>query len=74
MKQILDSDGNIVQSVGTTVKRQVISEEVSKELCQMLQTNATIGSGKNGYVAGFRIGGKTGTSEKIADDNASDTG
>lgn len=74
VKQILDSDGNIVQSVGTTVKRQVISEEVSKELCQMLQTNATIGSGKNGYVAGFRIGGKTGTSEKIADDNASDTG
>ena len=48
VKQILDSDGNIVQSVGTTVKRQVISEEVSKELCQMLQTNATIGSGKNG--------------------------
>ena len=31
----------------------------------MLQTNATIGSGKNGYVAGFRIGGKTGTSEKL---------
>ncbi len=74
VKQTLDSDGNIVESVGTTVKRQVISEEVSKELCQMLQTNATIGSGKNGYVAGFRIGGKTGTSEKIADDNASDTG
>ncbi len=74
VKQILDSDGNIVQSVGTTVKRQVISEEVSAEMCQMLQTNATIGSGKNGYVAGYRVGGKTGTSEKIADDNASGTG
>lgn len=73
VKQILDSDGNIVQSIGTTVKRQVISEEVSAEMCQMLQTNATIGSGKNGYVAGYRVGGKTGTSEKIADDNASDS-
>lgn len=65
VKQIVDKDGNIVESVGTTVKRKAISEDTAKRVCSMLQTNATIGSGKNGYIAGYRVGGKTGTSEKI---------
>ncbi len=65
VKQIIDKDGNIIESFGTTVKRNAISEDTSRRVCAMLQTNATIGSGKNGYVAGYRVGGKTGTSEKI---------
>lgn len=69
VKQILDSDGNVVKNTSTETKRQVISESVSREMSQILEDNATTGSGKNGYVAGYRVGGKTGTSEKLIDVN-----
>lgn len=69
VKQILDAEGNVVQTISTDTKRQVISESVSAELCDILEENAVEGSGKNGYVAGYRIGGKTGTSEKLVDSN-----
>lgn len=69
VKQILDADGNVVKNVSTQIKRQVISESVSKEMCSILEENVKTGSGKNGYVAGYRIGGKTGTSEKLLDVN-----
>lgn len=69
VKQILDKDGNVVKNVSTEPKRQVISEEVSKEVTEILRENATTGSGKNGYVPGYRVGGKTGTSEKKIDVN-----
>ena len=63
---MLDSDGNIVKTTDTSYKRQVISEDVSKRMTAILQKNATSESGKNGYVAGYRVAGKTGTSEKVA--------
>lgn len=69
VKQILDSEGNVVRNVSTEVKRQVISDSVSKEMCGILEENCATGSGKNGYVAGYRVGGKTGTSEKKVDAN-----
>jgi stage V sporulation protein D (sporulation-specific penicillin-binding protein) len=69
VKQILDNDGNVIRNISTEAKRQVISEEVSKEVTHILEENATSGSGKNGYVAGYRVGGKTGTSEKLIDVN-----
>ena len=69
VKQILDNDGNVVKNISTEAKRQVISEQVSEELTSILEQNATSGSGKNGYVAGYRVGGKTGTSEKLIDVN-----
>ncbi|MCI9508331.1 MAG: PASTA domain-containing protein [Angelakisella sp.] len=65
VKQILDADGNIVQTIEPKAKRQVISAETSAIVCQMLETVVTEGSGKNAYIPGYRIGGKTGTSEKI---------
>ncbi len=68
VSQIVDKDGNIIQSADTSVKRQVISEETAKRVSQILQQNATNGTAKNGYVAGYRIAGKTGTSEKIGAD------
>ena len=69
VKQILDKDGNVVQNISTEPKRQVISESVSKEMCGLLEENVINYGGKNGYVAGYRIGGKTGTSEKLVDVN-----
>ena len=64
--RMLDSEGNIVQTTDTSHKRQVISEDVSARITKILQRNATSESGKNGYVAGYRVAGKTGTSEKVA--------
>ena len=62
--RIVDSEGNVVQTTDTSYKRQVISEDVSARMTAILQRNATSGSGKNGYVPGYRIAGKTGTSER----------
>lgn len=65
VKQIIDSNGNIVKSFDRTEKRQVISEQTSKRICALLMQNAIDGGAKNGYVPGYRIGGKTGTTQKI---------
>ncbi len=65
VQQIIDSEGNVVSSTEPVVKRQVISEAVSKDMCEMLEAVVTEGSGSAARVPGYRIGGKTGTSEKI---------
>lgn len=67
VKQILDSDNNVVETVQTTVKRQVISEETSAKIRDMMEGVVALpgGSGKSSYIPGYRIGGKTGTSEKL---------
>ena len=72
VKQIIDTDGNIVKSYDTDVKRQVISESTSKKICGMLESVVANGTGKNGYVAGYRMAGKTGTSQKV--DKKKETG
>lgn len=65
VKEILDNNGNIIKSMNNGPKRMVISENTSKRIRDMLYQNATTGSARNAYVAGYRVGGKTGTSEKI---------
>ncbi len=63
--QILDSDGNIIQQHGAAVPvRQVISEETSAHVRECLEYVVAEGSGKNGQVKGYHIGGKTGTADK----------
>lgn len=64
VKQVQDSDGNVKQTVNSTLVRQVISEDTSKALCNYLEGVVSEGTGKNAYVPGYRIGGKTGTAEK----------
>lgn len=61
----VDANGNIVKSFDTQVKRQVISAATSKEISSMLEQVVSTGTGKNAYVEGYRIAGKTGTSQKI---------
>ena len=65
VSQVLDKDGNIVLEQTPTEVRRVISEETSKTMCQLMESVVTEGTAKNAAVAGFSIGGKTGTSEKI---------
>jgi len=62
---IIDQDGNTVWSSETNVVRQVVSEETSDLMCDMLEKVVSEGTGKNAYVAGYRVAGKTGTTEKI---------
>lgn len=65
IKSILDSEGNTVSNTEPTAVRQVISEQTSQTVCEMLEQvvgDPKEGTGKNAYVAGYRIGGKTGTS------------
>ncbi len=63
---IIDQDGNTVWSSETNVVRQVVSQETSELMCDMLEKVVSEGTGKNAYVAGYRVAGKTGTTEKIA--------
>lgn len=67
VKEIIDSEGNVVESFGRTEVRQVISKETSDTMREMLESVVSVGTGKNAYTVGYRVAGKTGTTEKIAD-------
>ena len=64
VEQVLDDDGNILEQHDSTPVRQVISEETSAKVRECLEYVVASGTGKNGQVAGYRIGGKTGTADK----------
>ena len=64
VEKVMDSDGNIIRQHDATPVRQVISEETSATVREILEYVVSDGTGKNGQVAGYRIGGKTGTADK----------
>lgn len=63
--EIKDAQGNTISKTEPTEIRRVISEETSKKVCTMMKSVVDNGTGKNGYVAGYNVGGKTGTSTKL---------
>ena len=65
VSEIVDADGNTLMKAEPTVSRQTISPETSRTMCTLIESVVTDGTAKNAQVAGFSIGGKTGTSEKI---------
>ena len=65
VSQVLDSDGSVVKTNERTVLRQVISEETSKTMRKMMEYVVTDGTAGSAKTPGYRVGGKTGTSEKI---------
>ena len=69
VEKVVDSNGNVVSQHDSTPIRQVISEETSKTVCEILQYVVDEGTGRNGAVAGYRVGGKTGTAEKNGSDD-----
>ncbi len=64
VKQLVDENGNVIEEHKPQVVRQVISEETSKTMCKILESVVSEGGGRNAYLAGYRVAGKTGTSEK----------
>lgn len=63
VRQILNADGSVRETVQTEIVRQVISEDTSEFMRQAMEAVVSDGTGKNAYVAGYRVGGKTATSE-----------
>ena len=67
--KITDQNGNVVEEVGANVRRQVISKSASETIRQIMEyevgDGSTSGGGSNAYVAGYRTGGKSGTSEQL---------
>ena len=74
--KITDQNGNVIEEIGSNVRRQVISESASETIRQIMEYevgDGTItGGGSNAYVAGYRIGGKSGTSEQLNMDRRAD--
>lgn len=71
VKSIADSEGRVIRDIEPRVRRQVISEQTSRAMREMLESVVSRGTGRNAYVAGYRVAGKTGTSEKIDASGAS---
>lgn len=65
VKELLDDDGNVVKKTEPTIVRQVISQKTSEQMCTMLENTVANGTGQNAYIKGYRVAGKTGTSEKL---------
>lgn len=69
VSEITDASGNTIQKTETQVKRQVISSSTSEMLCRILEYEVGDGTNEDGgfraYVAGYRVGGKSGTSEQL---------
>ena len=74
VSKITAADGTVVQSITPTERRRVISRTTSQTMCAMLEGVVDGGGAKNAYVAGYRVAGKTGTSEKTDQKTASANG
>ena len=64
VKELIDKDGNIIKSTEPTLVRQVISKQTSDTMRDLLENVVANGTGQNAYIKGYRLAGKTGTSEK----------
>ena len=65
VKELIDDDGNVIKKTEPTIVRQVISQKTSDQMCAMLENTVANGTGQNAYIKGYRVAGKTGTSEKV---------
>ncbi|HCA54860.1 MAG: PASTA domain-containing protein [Clostridia bacterium] len=68
VQSISDANGNVVRTTEPKERHQAISKDVAAQVCKMLENNVLSGGGTNGYIPGYRIAAKTGTSQKKVDD------
>ena len=68
VKQVLNADGSVQSTTESKVVRQVISEDTSAYMREAMEQVVASGTGKNAYVSGYRIGGKTATSEILQEE------
>ena len=66
VKELRNKDGDVVKTYQSQVIRQIISEETSKIERELLENVVSHGSGRNAYIEGYSVGGKTGTAQKPA--------
>lgn len=69
VKQVLNADGSVQSTTESKVVRQVISEDTSAYMREAMEQVVASGTGKNAYVSGYRIGGKTATSEILQEES-----
>ncbi|MEG2597665.1 MAG: penicillin-binding transpeptidase domain-containing protein, partial [Oscillospiraceae bacterium] len=67
VSKVVDNNGNTVQEMGTEIRRQVISKETSQIMQSALEQVVSANGGTNAYVKGYKIGGKSGTAQKLTD-------
>lgn len=73
VQSISDANGNVVKTTEPKERHQAISADVAAQMCKMLEHNVLGGGGTNGYIAGYRIAAKTGTSQKKVDEQGNPT-
>lgn len=66
VKQVIDNTGKVIKKNEPQVVKQVISPDTAHELCMILEGEVTNGTGRNAFIEGYRVAGKTGTAQKIA--------
>jgi stage V sporulation protein D (sporulation-specific penicillin-binding protein) len=66
VREVLDANGKVIKQNEPVVVRRVISEKTAQKLCTILEGEVINGTGKNAYIEGYHVGGKTGTAQKIA--------
>ncbi|MGN0708074.1 MAG: peptidoglycan D,D-transpeptidase FtsI family protein [Faecalibacterium sp.] len=65
VSDILDPDGTVLEHIEPICKRQVIKADTSRLMCEMMESVVENGGGRNARIAGYRVGGKSGTSQKL---------
>ncbi|MDD3022419.1 MAG: penicillin-binding transpeptidase domain-containing protein, partial [Syntrophomonadaceae bacterium] len=68
VKQVVDNKGKVIKEYKPQLVKKVISPGIAKELCVMLEGEVTNGTGRNAYLEGYRVAGKTGTAQKVGPD------
>lgn len=72
IKSVIDDEGEIIENTEKIYKRQIISKKTANTILDMMEQVVSKGSGKNAYIEGYRVGGKTGTSQKAINGKYSD--
>jgi stage V sporulation protein D (sporulation-specific penicillin-binding protein) len=65
LQEAVDNNGKVIKKNEPQMVRRIVSEETAHKLCLILEGEVTQGTGKNAYIEGYRVGGKTGTAQKI---------